>query len=382
MKPPAIGPDYGFGLYVHWPYCARICPYCDFNVYAGKERDTAPLVAAMCADLVSQKKWLADHPKLDSIFFGGGTPSLMAPSDLSAIISAADTSFGLKSDAEITIAANPNDVLRADVNAWTLLGINRVSVGLQSLDDAALAFLGRDHTAAAGLKALERAQAHFPNHSVDLIYARPDQSEDDWHKELSRAIALGAPHLSLYELTIEERTVFGQRAARGELLALNDDRQADLYELTQRLCETAGYSAYEISNHARARQYESRHNMIYWRGGDWIGLGPGAHGRLSEGTQRYATHAARRPADYISNPAPNRSPLSPLDQARELIAMGLRPAFGVEPERIEALSTQPLSGDVLDDLIDAGLVDQIAERIRLTPSGRLLADRITAQLAP
>lgn len=385
---PALpfGPDYGFGLYIHWPYCSRICPYCDFNVYAAKDRDSAPLVNAILADLARHKHALGAHPKLQSVYFGGGTPSLLSSEDIGRLISAADSAFGLDSDVEITLEANPNDVLKSDVEGWAAAGVNRLSIGLQSLNDDALRFLGRDHDAASARRAIELAARQFPNHSIDLIYARPGQAEDAWAAELSDALALGAPHLSLYELTIEERTAFGKRAARGELVPMPDDDQADLYELTQEICEGHGLPAYEVSNHARALDNQSKHNLIYWRGGDWIGLGPGAHGRLTFDSGRIATLAPLRPDDYSAAVARTAGltgdMLSPIDSARELLALGLRPSEGLNPQRIEALVGAPLDNDALGNLIETGFVHRLGERIALTANGRLLADRIAAELSP
>lgn len=381
-----FGPDYGFGLYIHWPYCSKICPYCDFNVYAAKDRDSAPLVETILEDLARHREALGAHPRLTSVYLGGGTPSLLSSDEIARLVSAADTAFGFQSDVEITLEANPNDVLRSDVQGWAAAGVNRLSIGLQSLDDDALRFLGRDHDAAGARRAIDLAAGHIPNHSIDLIYARPDQTEEAWAAELADALALGAPHLSLYELTIEERTAFGKRAARGELTPMPDDDQADLYELTQEICEAHGLPAYEVSNHARSPQTQSKHNLIYWRGGDWIGLGPGAHGRLTIKGERRATLAPLRPGDYSSALSKTAGlagdMLSPTDSARELLALGLRPSEGFDPARIEALTGAPLDTDILDNLIETGLVHRLGERIALTPAGRLLADRIVAELSP
>lgn len=383
---PPFGPAHGFGLYIHWPFCTRICPYCDFNVYAAKDRDNTALVRALHDDLSRHAAWLEGHPALGSVYFGGGTPSLMAPADIEALIEQADALFGLVPDAEITLEANPNDVVAADIANWAAAGVNRLSVGLQSLDDAALSFLGREHDADAGRRAVDLAGRHFDNFSIDLIYARPGQPADAWEAELSAALALGAPHLSLYELTIEERTAFGKRVARGELHPMPDDDQADLYELTQRVAETHGLPAYEVSNHARSEAAQSQHNLTYWRGGDWIGIGPGAHGRLSVGGERIATHAERRPGDYVAAtsraaPAPGET-LSSLDTARELLALGLRPSEGFDFGRIETLTGAPLDAGLLDAFMDGGLMAQRGHRIALTAQGRLLADRIAAELSP
>lgn len=379
---PDVGPEFGFGLYIHWPFCARICPYCDFNVYAAKDRDPAPLIAAMLDDLAAQKARLPDHPALDSVFFGGGTPSLLSGTEMAAILDRVNDTFGIGSGAEITLEANPNDVLRGAPDAWAAAGINRLSLGLQSLQDEALHFLGRDHDSGAARRGLDAVQARFDNHSVDLIYARPGQSLSAWERELKDVLALGAPHLSLYELTIEERTAFGQRAARGELEPMPDDDQADLYELTQAICNAAGLPAYEVSNHAREQAYEARHNHIYWASGDWIGIGPGAHGRLTVEGTRIATEAPRRPADYQANPAASETRLSQIDTAREYLAMALRPVNGLDLKRFMRLFGSPPPQGVLEDLVSNQLASIDAEMLKLTVSGRLMADHIAALLAP
>lgn len=376
------GPDFGFGLYVHWPYCARICPYCDFNVYAAKSRATEPLIAAITDDLVQHRARLPDHPALDSVFLGGGTPSLLSAHEMAAILDKVNDTFGIASDAEITLEANPNDIAAASPSAWRSAGINRVSIGVQSLDDAALSFLGRDHDSAGALAAVDAVAQVFDNHAIDLIYARPDQTLAAWQRELEQALALGAPHLSLYELTIEARTAFGKRAARGELVPMEDDAQADLYELTQTLCDAAGLPAYEVSNHARSSGFESRHNHIYWASGDWLGLGPGAHGRLTVAGKRLATEATPRPADYQANAAPTETQLSQTDTAREFLAMALRPTKGLDLERFERLFGVAPDQTVLDNLIANQLAKRDAQTLTLTVSGRLVTDHIAALLTP
>lgn len=376
------GPEFGFGLYFHWPYCTRICPYCDFNVYGAKDRDTEPLVAAMIADLEAQRRRLPDHPEVDSVFFGGGTPSLLSPAQMALLLDKVNDAFGIASGAEITLEANPNDVQRANPKSWAEAGINRLSLGIQSLQDEALKFLGRDHDSTQARTAIDAAQAVFDNHSLDLIYARPGQLLKDWEAELTATLALGAPHLSLYELTIEARTAFGHRAARGELVPMADDEQADLYELTQAVCEAAGLPAYEVSNHARAPEFESRHNHIYWASGDWLGIGPGAHGRLTMNDNRIATEAPRRPSDYELSQKPEATPLSRTDTAREYVPMALRPVSGLDLERFQRVVGEPPAPDVLEDLVSNGLAGINDNRLVLTVAGRLVADHIAALLIP
>jgi putative oxygen-independent coproporphyrinogen III oxidase len=384
---PPFGPAHGFGLYIHWPYCTRICPYCDFNVYAAKDRDNGPLNAALLADLGRHADLLAGHPALVSVYLGGGTPSLMAPEDIAALIETADRCFGLAADVEITLEANPVDISRAALESWKAAGVTRLSLGIQSLEDKALTFLGRDHDAAMAKRSVAEALTVFDNLSIDLIYARPGQPQASWKTELNEALSLGAPHLSLYELTIEERTAFGQRAKRGELVPMDDDDQADLYELTQDICEAHGLPAYEVSNHAASKQYQSRHNLTYWRGGDWIGIGPGAHGRLTVEGRRIATHSAARPADYqysVQTPLDRffLSELSPLDNARELLALGLRSDVGFDLERIARITGSETHAATLQSLIETGLIRQNGPTVSLTREGRLLADRIAAELSP
>ncbi|WP_018147998.1 radical SAM family heme chaperone HemW [Henriciella marina] len=386
-KALSFGPDYGFGLYIHWPYCTRICPYCDFNVYAAKDRDNAPLNAALLADLERHRAVLPEHPPLGSIYFGGGTPSLMSAPAIGKLIETADRAFGVETGAEITLEANPVDISLEALEAWKAAGVNRLSLGIQSLDDEALRFLGRDHDSAKARQSVAETLQVFDNMSIDLIYARPGQSALSWKTELTDALNLGAPHLSLYELTIEERTAFGQRAKRGDIVPMPDDDQADLYELTQEVCNAKGLPAYEVSNHASLEAYMSHHNLTYWRGGDWIGIGPGAHGRLTVDGERIATHAALRPGDYQAamDSAPPQSPgvmLSKLQNARELIALGLRSHEGFDLERIAVLTDHPVNRTALSEFETAGLIRRNGELVTLTPEGRLLADRIAAELSP
>mgnify|MGYP001796533630 FL=1 len=378
----AVGPQYGFGLYVHWPYCARICPYCDFNVYAAKDRDTAPLLDAIIDDIRAHRTRLPDHPPLDSIFLGGGTPTLLSSDEMSCIIEVANDAFGLDQSIEITLESNPNDILRDDPADWARAGINRVSLGVQSLQDDALSFLGRGHDGATATRAIERARAIFENLSIDLIYARPEQSPEAWAKELREVLELGAPHLSLYELTIETRTAFGKRAARGDLAPMPDDDQADLYELTQSICAAHGLDTYEVSNHAVSARHESRHNHIYWASGDWIGVGPGAHGRLTVDGKRLATEAARRPEDYLSAAGPTESSLSQIDAAREYLAMALRPVSGLDLNRFEALFGEGPDESFLDQMREQSLAVVQDHQLKLTAQGRLMAEYIAGQLSP
>lgn len=381
-----FGPAYGFGIYIHWPYCTRICPYCDFNVYAAKDRDTLSLLDAILLDLAAQAADLPEHPRLDSIFFGGGTPSLMTPAQIERIITACDERFGLAKDCEITLEANPNNVSAAAARDWRQAGVNRLSIGLQSLDDDALNFLGRDHNSMDARQAAEIARDQFSTFSLDMIYARPGQSLVDWERELVEALALEAPHLSLYELTIAPGTAFHNAAERGTLAPLPDTLQADMYELTEAVTRSAGLAPYEISNHARAPTDQSRHNMIYWRSGDWLGLGPGAHGRLSVNGTRIATENMAKPDAYIQAITDTgtgfaiSNELSREEAAHELITMGLRPATGVALARIEALLERSLRSETLSHLRSGGWLSADTSQLALTASGRLLADRIALEI--
>ena len=384
-KPP-FGPAYGFGVYLHWPYCTRICPYCDFNVYAAKDRQTGDLFQACLTDLETQAQSLSDHPPPNSIFLGGGTPSLMSPQQIEAFISRCDSLFGLSPDCEITLEANPTNITDTNAPLWREAGVTRLSIGMQSLDDAALEFLGRDHSSAEARRAAEIAQRHFTSVSLDFIYARPGQSLLDWKKELSGILTLGADHLSLYELTIAENTAFHKQAERGQLTPLPDTLQAAMYELTGTLTQAAGLSLYEISNFARTPAHQSQHNSIYWRSGDWLGIGPGAHGRLTHGHQRFATEALAKPEAYIAavketgNGLSLSAQLSQNETAQELLTMGLRPSQGIELSRIENLLDASLPASTLDHLQDGGWLIMPGGRITLTPAGRLLADRVALEL--
>ena len=384
MMTSAFDPARGFGVYLHWPYCARICPYCDFNVYAAKARDTAPLIAAMLADL---EGWRARSGarQVDAIFFGGGSPSLMAGQDVARLIERIDALWGLKSGAEITLEANPDDAARfADFAA---AGVDRLSLGVQSLNDAALKFLGRTHSAAQAVAALKAAQGRFRSVSIDLIYALPGQTLPDWRGELATALELNADHLSLYELSIEPGAAFARAVERSDWAPPGDDAAADLYEATQALCEARGYPAYEVSNHAREKAHRSRHNEIYWRSGDWVGVGPGAHGRLTAAGERLAIEAAEKPGAYLKAVHETGAgwslveTLSLLAQARERLSMGLRLVEGIKLEDITALGFAP-SEARLEELAGLGLLRRHQQDVALTAKGRLAADRIVALLAP
>ena len=374
------------GLYVHWPYCARICPYCDFNVYKAANGDAQALVDAMLADLAAWRERVGPR-ELVSVHFGGGTPSLMDPGAVAVILERAGALFGLSAGAEIGLEANPNEAARFEALADA--GINRASLGVQALDDASLAALGRDHDAKAGLRAFDTARSVFDRVSFDVIYARKDQTPKAWEKELSAALALRPDHLSAYQLTIEPGTAFYKQVERGAWRPPIEDAAADMYEITQDLTQAAGLSAYEISNHARRAEDQSAHNRLYWDGGDWIGIGPGAHSRVGSHAKggRLAAQAARRPGDYIAGAAKRQAQqleiLSARDEAIERTLMGLRLVEdGLSPARIEALTGVAADRDVAERLMRQGVVSQSGQRLRLTRRGRLFADHIAGLLAP
>ncbi len=373
-----------FGIYVHWPYCATVCPYCDFNVYRARGADNAPLLAAIEADMAAHATRFGKR-EAASLFFGGGTPSLLRGEEIVRLIDAASRSFVLATDCEITLEANPEDAgLFAEQAA---AGINRFSIGMQALDDDALKALGRKHDAAAALRAVETAAATGARVSLDLIYAREGQSVADWRAELTQALALPAEHLSLYQLTIEPGTAFDRRVARGKLTPPDAELAAAHYEATQEICDAAGVPAYEISNHARTEAARARHNTIYWRGGDWIGIGPGAHGRITHDGARIATEAQRRPADYIDAVSEHgigwisETQLTPAQAADELLLMGLRVEDGVDRRRYADLLGRDFNPNALGWLSAQGLIAFDDARVRLTRAGRIVANTIAAELS-
>ena len=380
-------PEDRLGLYVHWPYCARICPYCDFNVYKAANGTPEALVEAMLADLEAWRDRIGPR-RLASLHFGGGTPSLMAPAAVAAIVERADALFGFEAGAEIGLEANPNEAGRFD--GLAAAGIERVSLGVQALDDASLTALGRDHDAAAGLAAFEAARALFARVSFDLIYAREGQSPSDWEAELRQALALQPDHLSAYQLTIEPGTAFHKRAERGDLIPPVEDAAADMFEITQDMTEAAGLPAYEVSNHARTPRDQSVHNRLYWEGADWIGVGPGAHSRVGSASTggRLAAEAARKPADYIAGAGAGAAQateiLSRRDEAVERTLMGLRLVDeGLVPSRIKTLAGVDLDMDSAVSLCAQGVLNEApGGRLHLTRRGRIYADRIAEMIAP
>ena len=380
-----LDPGSDVGLYVHWPYCARICPYCDFNVVRdrGRSEEQAGLVEAILADLRAQRI-LTGPRRLASIFFGGGTPSLMAPEAVARVVASARDLFPPAGEIEITLEANPTDAEAGRFAALADAGINRLSMGVQALDDAALRFLGRDHSAAEALRAVDLARRAFDRLSIDLIYARPDQTPEDWAAELTTALALGFEHVSPYQLTIEPTTAFGRAFARGTLTPPDEDRAASLYETTQAVLSAAGFDAYEVSNHARGPAARSSHNLHVWRGGDYLGLGPGAHGRLTLDGVRTATVAHRRIADYVAGvsagtPWSDRDAQTPADAAEERFLLALRTTEGAPVGLLTALDLSPARAPVSDLIADGFLMLQ-DDRLIATASGRPVLDGVLKAL--
>lgn len=380
-----LDPGTDVGLYIHWPYCSRICPYCDFNVVRdrGRAEEQAALADAVLADLEAQAA-LAGPRRLASIFFGGGTPSLMDPAAVAAVVDRARTLFPPHGDIEITLEANPTDAEAGRFAALAEAGVNRLSMGVQALDDAALAFLGRNHSAAEALRAVDLAGRLFPRLSIDLIYARPGQTPDAWARELTAALAFGFEHVSPYQLTIEAETAFGRALRRGALVPPDEDGAGALYETTQSVLGTAGFEAYEVSNHARDGAARSTHNLHVWRGGDYLGLGPGAHGRLTLDGVRTATVAHRRIADYVAGvaartPWVEREALSPADAAEERLLLGLRTVEGVPIGLLTDLGLEPGSPPVAD-LTAGGFLALSNGRLVATPRGRPVLDGVLKAL--
>ena len=381
-QPSPANAGEGVALYIHWPFCVSKCPYCDFNSHVRSTIDQDQWRDALLADLAHEARLLSGR-KLTSIFFGGGTPSLMEPQTVAALIEAARSHWDAGGDLEITLEANPNSVEAARFADLAAAGVNRLSLGLQSFDDTALAFLGRAHSANEGLAALEIAQRHFARVSFDLIYALPGDTERGWSNTLDRALALGTGHLSLYQLTIEPGTRFAALHQAGKLDPLDSDRSAALFELTADRTAAAGIPAYEISNHARSGE-ESRHNLTYWRYGDYAGVGPGAHGRrLGMRTMRH-----RKPENFLSALRRNGHAIAedetllPREAADEALVMGLRLAEGIDVEAMERRFGVPVvDWTAAGRLISSGHLMREGTRVAVTPAGRLVLDHILGEIA-
>lgn len=373
------GIDTPLALYVHWPFCVSKCPYCDFNSHVRASVDHAAWRDALLADLAHEAAFTPNR-RLSSVFFGGGTPSLMEPATVAALLDAAARHWSLDPDIEITLEANPSSVEAARFADLSRAGVNRASLGLQSLDDAALRFLGRAHGAAEGLAALDVAQSRFARVSFDLIYALPDQSPAAWDAELSRALSLGTGHLSLYQLTIEPGTRFHALVAKGELRPRHPDEAADLWDLTAARTAAAGLPRYETSNHARPGE-ESRHNLTYWRYGDYLGVGPGAHGRRG----RAATTRHRKPENWLRAVARNghgiaeEQPLDDRARATEALLMGLRLTEGVDLSRDDVNLPSVLDLRSVERLVHHGLLRRDRTRLAATDAGALLLDAVLSE---
>lgn len=380
-------PSTPLGVYIHWPYCARICPYCDFNVFRdrGRREEQRALVSAILDDLRAQAA-LTGPRRLASVFLGGGTPSLMDPEQAFEILDLARRLWTPEPDLEVSLEANPTDAEAGRFAAFAQAGVTRLSLGLQALNDPALKLLGRNHDAAEARRAAQVAAKAFPRLSLDMIYALPGQTPDGWAEELRAALDLGPEHVSPYQLTIEAGTAFDRAVRRGTLRPPGPDSAADLFDTTQAVLEAAGFHAYEVSNHARGEAARSRHNLVYWRGRDYVGAGPGAHGRLTLEGVRHATCAQAKPADYIAAVAAagtgfaSDEALSAREAAEERVLLGMRIAEGVAFAEVAVLDLSPTSPKVRE-LVELDLIAGDAERLRATPAGRLVLDSLTAKLA-
>ena len=383
-----FNPQQTLALYVHWPFCKAKCPYCDFNSHVSQQVDHAQWCKALLSELDHAAHETAGR-QLTSIFFGGGTPSLMEPDTVAALIDRAKLHYSTEQHLEVTLEANPTSVEAGKLREFRAVGVNRVSLGVQSLDDRALKFLGREHSALEALAAVETAAAIFPRWSFDLIYARPDQSLGAWQQELEEALCYASGHMSLYELTIEPATRFHAMVRAGAFRPLDEDLQADLFEFTQERMTEAGMPAYEISNHARQGE-ECRHNLTYWTYQDYAGIGPGAHGRLRLDGQCVATQTEHVPARWLQlvdekgTGERDREIISPQDQVSELLLNGLRLVEGIAWNEIDEIADDDrfkwINRSGLKRCISAGLVEDDDDHLKVSPIGRLRLDAIIRQL--
>jgi len=373
-----------FGIYVHWPYCTRICPYCDFNIYKNRDIDAVRWADALSRDL---EHWAAQTKgrKLTSLYFGGGTPSLAPVSVIESVIQTCGRLWGFEPDPEITLEANPTDAEQSKFHAFAAAGVNRLSLGVQSFRDNALKFLGRNHNAATARKAIETAQRAFDRVTFDLIYARPNQTADDWRRELAEALATGVTHLSLYQLTIEPGTAFAKQVDAGRWTPASEDLSADQYDLAQDMTAAAGLPAYEISNHA-APGDASRHNLIYWNYHDYIGVGPGAHGRLTLNGERIAMEAVKNPGAYLDAVAQKGTGVSLIETLNadavltERLTMGLRLKDGITLYADDHFYTDEAHSSRLAQLISDGFLTHDCGRLSATQNGRRLLNRVLYDL--
>jgi oxygen-independent coproporphyrinogen-3 oxidase len=377
----------GFGVYLHWPFCAAKCPYCDFNSHVSAEIDVNRWNRAYLSE-IDRIGALTKGRVLNSVFFGGGTPSLMPAELVHSLLDRMRATWPTANDLEITLEANPTSVEAGRFRGYAAAGVNRLSMGIQALNDTDLRRLGRLHSVAEAERAFDIARDTFERVSFDLIYARQDQSLAEWRAELTRALRMAVDHFSLYQLTIEDGTAFGARHAAGGLKGLpHEDLSADMYLITQEICEDAGLPAYEVSNHARPG-YESRHNLIYWRYGDYAGIGPGAHGRLTLDGIKTATDTPKAPLRWLEmvesqhNGQISSEPVALRDQALEYLMMGLRLREGIDSDRYARLAGTPLDQATVADLTQLGLLEAAPGRLRATREGRAVLDAILRRLFP
>ena len=374
----------GFGLYIHWPFCEAKCPYCDFNSHVSRNIDQHAWRDAYLREL---ERGAAETKGrvLNAVFFGGGTPSLMDPEIVADVIDAIRKLWPTANDLEITLEANPGSVEAGRFNGFNQAGINRISMGIQALNDPDLKRLGRIHNTSEALTAFDIARTAFDRVSFDLIYGRQNQSLSDWRLELKQALSLAIDHISLYQLTIEQGTAFGDRYSIGKLRGLpDDDLSADMYAVTQEICDQFGMSSYEVSNHARDGA-QSRHNLIYWRYGDYLGIGPGAHGRLTLNRQRQATECYSNPqrwleASHAGLTEKPREILSSDDQASEFLMMGLRLKEGIDLQRYESLAGRSLSTKKITQMEDIGMISCESANLQVTAKGFMVLNAILAEL--
>ena len=380
-------PDPGFGVYVHWPFCAAKCPYCDFNSHVRHQTIDQAVYGRALADELRHMGERAPDRLVTSVFFGGGTPSLMEPATVAAVLDAVAGLWTVADDVEVTLEANPSSVEAERFAGYRAAGVNRLSLGVQALDDEDLKTLGRLHDADTAIEAIELARATFDRLSFDLIYARPGQRPEDWAAELERAIGLAADHLSLYQLTIEADTPFHALHQSGRLVVPDAEEAARLYEITGGLCDRHGLPAYEISNHSRPGA-ESRHNLTYWRNGEFAGVGPGAHSRLGDGYARHALSTERHPETWLKQVTETGSGivvddiLTREEEGDEFLVMGLRLAEGVDLDAFSDLSGREVDSNRLDDLAAHNMIERLSgNRVRVSPEGWLVLDAVVADLA-
>ena len=377
--------EVALALYIHWPFCQSKCPYCDFNSYARRTISEEEYLEAALRELDHYAAETRARP-VSSIFFGGGTPSLMMPHTVGALLDKIAALWPVDGACEITLEANPSSVESARLEGYRSAGVNRVSLGVQSLSDEQLRFLGRLHTATEARRALAVAAKYFERMSFDLIYARPGQTESEWRAELGEALGLARGHLSLYQLTIEPETAFFDLNRRGKLRMPGLDLAADLYIITQEMCEAAGLPAYEVSNHA-ALWEESRHNLTYWRYGDYLGIGPGAHGRLTAGGIKYATAAVKAPGAWharvreCGSGCEERLELDARQQAEEAVLMGLRLREGLDLAALSSKTGFTPALQVIGPLEEEGLLQRVGDWLRATSQGRLVLNALVEAIA-